>query len=122
MKKIEMLWSVALYPQKFKTMQFRRAYTADQRINFQFSNGAIAFVPIWPNEFYRAANLPYIEVSGIERTFDEGSWKERNPEKTYAVILPTKETPVMIYNETDELATLTEFFPENETTWRNNNG
>ena len=91
----------------------------DDRLHFQFSNGAIAFVPLWPSEFYRGAILPYIEVRGIERTLYNQHWEKKAPEKTYAVILPSNDGTVqMIYNETHELATLTEFSPEHPTPWR----
>ena len=122
MKKIEMLYSLVCYPQKYKTMQLRRRYREDGRMHFEFAHGAIAFVPIWPAEFYRGTVLPLIQVQGIDATLYKSTWKEREAEGTYQIILPTDLADIqLIYNEADELATIEEIYPENETTWRNNN-
>ncbi len=116
LSKIEILYSVVLYPQKFKRMQFEKYYDFTGKLTMRFAQGAVGFVPIWDAELYRSAILPDLQTAQITSTLYGSTWRTRDPFKAYTIKLLGDSTKAqLISNDTPEMAILTEVWPDNLT-------
>ena len=96
----QQFYSVILLPEKYDLMHYNDNST-NLNFNITFTNGAVAFVPIYEGELLRGVKMPELHVQGMTHGF-QSSWTSRETETIYKLNLPLTGVVVINNNTSNE--------------------
>lgn len=107
---LDCLYSTVFYPKKWTTGYYGKEI-AGGLVKYTILDGALFFVPLWTDaETLRAAVLPRLQCTGVERTLIGTTWTTQDPAATLEITLPTTKT-LGVYNESGTAVTIIEVYP-----------